>query len=52
MSVERIDFDSSLWESVKTKLLRFYREAILPELTLPRHISGQEIREPTADTSS
>lgn len=52
MSVERIHFDRSFWEGVKTKLLRFYREAILPELTLPRHISGQEIREPTVDTSS
>ena len=46
MSVERIVFDELFWKDIRTKLVWFHREAILPELTLPRHPSGQAIREP------
>ena len=54
MSVERIHFDRIFWEEMKPKLVRFHREAILPELALPRFTSGQAIREPTRtiDTTS
>ena len=45
MTVERIHFHAAFWEGVKMKLVSFYRRAILPELTLPRHISGQSVRE-------
>ena len=45
-TVERINADSSLWEEMKPKLLRFYIEGILPELVLPRYTNGQPIREP------
>ena len=45
-TVERISFDSKFWEAAKAKLIRFYKTAILPELALPRHTSGQPIREP------
>ena len=34
----------------KTKLIRFYKTAILPELALQRHTSGQLIREPCASS--
>ena len=46
MSVERIHMDRAFWEDVKPKLVRFHREAILPELAHPRYTSGQAIREP------
>ena len=46
MSVERVHFDAEFWENIKPKLLRFHREALLPELALPRYTSGQAIREP------
>ena len=45
MSVERIGFDSAFWDGVKSKLVSFHREAILPELALPRYTTGQPIRE-------
>ena len=51
MLVERIRFDPKFWEDIKSKLVRFHREAILPELTLPRHPTGlQSIREPLKET--
>ena len=46
MSVEHIRFDPEFWEEMKPKLVRFHREALLPELALPRYTSGQSIREP------
>ena len=45
-SVEGISFDSKFWEEAKAKLIRFYKMAILPELALSRHTSGQPICEP------
>ena len=45
-SVERISFDSKFWEEVNSKLIRFYKMAILPKLALPIHTSGQPIRVP------
>ena len=45
-SVQRIAVDPSFWEKHRPTLLRYYRKAILPELTLPRHVTGQAIREP------
>ena len=44
--VEWITFDSKFWEEAKSKLIRFYKMAILPEFALPRHTSGQTIHEP------
>ena len=54
ISVQRIAADQTFWEKHKATLLRFYKEAILPELTLPRFSTGQAIREPflAADSSA
>ena len=52
LSVERISFDVEFWSTVKPKLVDFHRSAILPELALPRHPSGQPIREPPAPEST
>ena len=52
LSVERISFDVEFWSTVKPKLVDFHRRAILPELALPRHPSGQPIREPPAPEST
>ena len=45
MSVERLHYDPEFWKDVKVKLVDFYRRAVLPELALPRHTSGQPIRD-------
>ena len=45
-TVERIRADSIFWENIQRKLIRFHREAILPELVLPRYTHGQLVREP------
>ena len=46
ISVQCIAADPTFWEKHKPKLERFYKEAILPELMLPRFSTGQMIREP------
>lgn len=46
MTVERINADSRFWETIKNKLVDFYKQAILPELANPRVPRGQSIREP------
>ena len=48
ISVEHVPFDSRLWAETKSKLLNFYKKAVLPKLTLPRHMHGQPIWEPTS----
>ena len=46
-SVERIWFDTTLWsQKMYPRLREFYMNSLLPELTSPRHPSGQPIREP------
>lgn len=45
-SMERINADKDFWEATKQKLVHFYKEAVLPELALPRIPNGQSIREP------
>ena len=45
-SVQRITVDPTFREKHRPTLLCYYRKAILPELTLPRHVTGQAIREP------
>ena len=52
MLVECIKFDPNFWEDMKSKLVRFHREAVLPELALPRHPTGQSIREPLKGDST
>ena len=42
-TVEHIRADSIFWEDIKGKLIRFHREAILPELVLPHYTHGQPI---------
>ena len=44
--VERIPADKSFWLKHRHTLLLYYNKAILPQLTLPRHVTGQAIREP------
>ena len=49
ISVERINTNSTFWDSIKEKLEQLYWSAILPELALPRYTSQQPIREPSID---
>ena len=45
-SVKCIWFDSTLWsKKIYPRLREFYINSLLPELTSPRHPSGQSIRE-------
>ena len=46
LSIERIKFDQSFWETMLTKLELFFDRAILPELVEPQHPNGRPIREP------
>ena len=44
--IERIGWDSQLWETITSKLQHFYFAAILPELSQPQHPSTATIRKP------
>lgn len=46
ISIERIKFDSSLWEAMQPKLDWFFEQALLPELAAPEYPHKRPIREP------